>query len=39
MRMQQDVAVREYRWAEETSLRWRHPQGEDRTAIKKEARF
>ena len=38
MRMQQDMQVKEHRWTEETSQRWRQLKGEDRTEMKKEAR-
>ena len=38
MRMQQEVQVKEYRWAEETSQSWRQPKGEDGTEMKQEAR-
>ena len=33
----QEVRVKESRWAEEISQRWKHPKIEDRTDIKKEA--
>ena len=39
MRMQQEVRVKEYRWAEEVSQRWKQLKGEDRTKMKKEARL
>ena len=35
---QQEVQVKESRWAEEIPQRWRQPKGEDRTEIKKEER-
>ena len=38
-RMQQEVQVKEHRWTEETSQRWRQLQVEDRTEMKKEAKY
>ena len=37
-RMQQEVQVKECRWAEVIPQRWRQPKGEDRLEMKKEAR-
>ena len=37
-RMQQEVQVKESRWAEEIPQRLKQPKGEDRTEMKKEAR-
>ena len=34
---QQEVQVKESRWAEEIPQRWTQPKGEDRTEMKKEA--
>ena len=36
VRMQQEVQIKEHRWEEETSQRWRQPRGEDRIEMKKE---
>ena len=33
----QEVQVKESRWAEEFSQRWKHPKGEDRSDMKKGA--
>ena len=38
MRMQQEVQIKESRWAEATPKRWKQPKGEDRIEMKKEAR-
>ena len=38
MRMQQEVQVKENRWAEETSQRWRRLKGEDRTSSTEKPR-
>ena len=38
MRMQQEVQIKENRWTEATSKRWRQSIGKDRTEMKKEAR-
>ena len=35
---QQEVQVKESRWAEEIPQRWRQPKGEDRTEMRKEAK-
>ena len=34
----QEVRVKESRWAEEISQRWKQPEGEDRTDMKKRGR-
>ena len=39
MRMQQEVQVKGGRWAEEIPQRWRQPEGEDSTEMKKEVQF
>ena len=39
MRMQQEVQIKESRWAEETPERWMQPEEEDRTEMKKEAKL
>ena len=36
--MQQEVRIKESRWAEATPQRWKQPEGEDRIEMKKEAR-
>ena len=36
---QQEVRVKESRWAEEIPQRWKQPKGEDRTEMKKEAKM
>ena len=36
---QQEVQVKESRWAEEIPQRWKQPKGEDRTEMKKEMKL
>ena len=38
-RMPQEMQVKEHRWMEKTSQRWRQLQVEDRTEMKKEAKY
>ena len=38
LRMQQEVRIKESRWAEATPKRWKQPKGEDRIEMKNEAR-
>ena len=35
---QQEVQIKEHRWEEEISQRWKQPKGEDRKEMKNEAR-
>ena len=39
VRMQQEVQVKESRWAEESSQRWKQSEGEDRAEMKKETKL
>ena len=38
MRMQQEVQIKDRTWTEAPPKRWKQPEGEDRTEMKKEAR-